>query len=145
MASVAGNIQKFLEAQAGFDKPFVPDVMNGVSVYRWEGSTQMVPVRLRTGPNPCGNPFERKWFSSIELNGEAGGWFVCRVWVDGRLVVSSVEGSFAEAPGMPRRVRLPRGTKGYFIDMEIVFTGRFRGAEVFFDSMIVGGGGGGQQ
>lgn len=143
MATIQDNIQKFLAAQAGFDEPFAPEVLTGMSIYRWEGSTQEVPVRVRTGPLVCGDPFERKWFTSVELNGEAGGAFTCRVWVDGRIVVKDVSGSFAEIPGKPRSVRIPRGTKGYSIDIEVIFIGRLRGAEVFYDPMLTQGGEGG--
>ena len=133
MADNNTNIQAFLACQAGIGLDFNPTNLGGKSIWRWEGSSQQVPIRLRSGPKTCGAPFEKKWFSSVELNGDAGGSFVCRVWVDGHLVVAGASGSFAEIPGRPWTVRMPRGTKGYDIDIEMVYVGRFRGAEVNYD------------
>lgn len=144
MSITSDNIARFLTAQAGIDQPFTPVANPGRSIWRWEGSDQMVPVRLRSGPKTCGSPYDMKWFSSVDLNGDPGGSFVCRVWVDGHMVVSGAAGSFAEIPGRPRNIRLPRGTKGYAIDVEVVYTGKFRGSEVFFDMVSVGQPGGQQ-
>lgn len=128
------RIAAFLKAQAGFEQPFSPgSALSGRGIWRWQGSETLVPGRMRTGPKNLGLPTSRKKFRRIEFHGK--GSYYARAWVDGELVVTGAEGSFVENPDKMRIVPLPRGTKGYTIDVEIIFFGQLRGIEVEWDLM----------
>lgn len=106
------------EANAVFDGSFTAPAgaVNAV-VMRMFASADKSPIRWLSGYMYFGSRTTFKDFDKVMVFGSGSG--KVRVWADKRLVVS---GSFTAvgAPDNVRCIRLPRGTKGFGLKVEIV-------------------------
>lgn len=75
-----------------------------------------VPIWALTGEVTCDAPHERKVFRRIEFHG-IGSIYV-RTYVDGRYISESMVVA-TETPSKERMLALPRGTRGYSIQLEL--------------------------
>lgn len=126
------TLTSFIGAQAQFNATFAPTTIHGTSIYRWEGSSERVPIYIRSAEYNVGVPHERKWWNYINFHGE--GTAQIRVYNDGAFI-SQCTLVATEGAEKPRRINLPNGTKGYGLSFELVGDYNLRGIELAFNNM----------
>lgn len=127
------NYTKFAGYQASLSPGNAYDFAYGRAIYKFGGDlTANVPIFGRTGQMSLGNPTERKKFHRIEFHGR--GTLAVRVYIDGVAIADKIV-TLTEASNRIRAVNLPRGTKGYTIDIEFAGDAEIRAIEIGYDSM----------
>jgi hypothetical protein len=126
--------QTFLDAQAKVDQDIttLPAATAHRMLARFGKGKNRIPWYIRTGPMSQGDPTNRKRYRVIEVHGK--GTVDARVYVDGQVVARS-KATPAETPAGKRKINLPKGTRGYEIDLEMAGDADLFGLELQWDGM----------
>ena len=127
------RFQEFLKAQGSVDQNMNSN--NGWTnrmLARFGKGRIRIPWYIRTGPMSQGEPTERKRYRYLEIHGK--GTVDMRIYVDGKAVARS-SAIPSETPDHRRKINLPRGTKGYALDLEGAGDAELFGIELTYDDM----------
>lgn len=113
------------------DKPVVTDSTGGAIYYFNRPQEAEAPIWVLTGEITCDEPHERKRFKRIEFHGS--GSIYVRTFVDGRFVSEGMV-VCTETASKERALALPRGIKGYSIQLELSGIFKLDLIEIGYDS-----------
>lgn len=126
--------EKYTEAQCSFDKTLQLEVPTelGVGLFD-EDMDRPLPIFIKD-TNSCGVPDTLKFFREIRFYGNGDAW--ARVMVDNQVIVTTPDNVpivMEQDPTLARILNMPRGTAGYWIDVEVTLVGRFMFWEIIWE------------
>lgn len=126
--------QQYLKAQLSFDTLLQLPVPTDLAIGLFdEDMDRPLPMFIKD-MSTCGAPDTLKYFREIRFYGNGDAWVRCMIdGILGPVTPDNVPVVMEQDPTGARVLNMPRGTCGYWIDIEFVTMGRFMFYEIIWD------------